>query len=116
MAFFQNVSLISIYIICTMLLVVQFHCQSGKLKLVIMLSFFLVDLLSGCGHYFLDHYTGNNNFAKPIAEEFQEHHDIPSGIVDVSILDMVDNWQCFGPSDYCLLYSTMYSTQTNILF
>lgn len=120
--FLQNISLISIYIFCTILLIVQFLNQSGKLKLipsvvVIMLSFFLVDLTSGCVHYFLDHYDGKNNFIKQIAEEFQEHHDIPSMLVnDNSILDMVGQAAMFWPLGLLFIISNqLFNTNKHII-
>ena len=49
--------------------------------ITIFVALFVLDLISGFIHIFLDRYNGENPYIKPVADSFKEHHDDPAGMV-----------------------------------
>lgn len=57
--------------------------------ITIFLALFVLDLISGFIHIFLDRYDGKNPYIKPVADSFKEHHDNPAGMVKITNLEVL---------------------------
>lgn len=55
----------------------------------IFLSLYMIDFVGACIHYYLDKYSGNNKYIKPIAIEFQKHHDEPFQLINCSNFNLI---------------------------
>lgn len=57
--------------------------------ITIFVALFVLDLISGFIHIFLDRYNGENPYIKPVADSFKEHHDNPAGMVKRTNLEVL---------------------------
>ena len=77
------------WIVITLVILFQhfYYFKPGNVfgyTIAIFLALFVMDLISGLAHMFLDRYDGEDPFIKPLAEDFQRHHDNPG---DFAILE-----------------------------
>lgn len=63
----------------------------------IIISLFLSDMFSGCVHIVFDNYNGTNRYLKPVALQFQTHHDDPKDLLNVPFVKILGDTSAFFP-------------------
>ena len=85
---------VTLYLLLTLVILFQHFSYSKPgnffgYVITIFVALFVLDLVSGFIHIFLDRYNGENPYIKPLADNFQKHHDDPAGILKRTNLEVM---------------------------
>jgi hypothetical protein len=105
------IAYISIFILILQYLLIYVHLSLILKIIFVIIGLYIADFLTGMIHIFLDNYNRNNKYIKPIAKNFQEHHQTPEHILKKSILELLLETSLYGiPIFFNLINLIFYKT------